>query len=116
MFSCSNSVCLAADIDECAAGTHECEQDCQNLQGSFQCLCELGYALDTDGKSCNGKRKSKEFTFSTFYSLNSATFKDDSENVNPYIPTQTCENIKVATCNHQADSLLYLWPVVWFGD
>ena len=35
------------DIDECSSGTHTCQEDmiCENLNGSFTCLCPSGYAI-----------------------------------------------------------------------
>lgn len=33
------------DVDECAAGTHQCEQTCVNTPGSYYCLCASGYNL-----------------------------------------------------------------------
>ncbi len=30
------------DIDECV-GTNDCDQDCNNLPGSFECTCDAGY-------------------------------------------------------------------------
>ena len=43
-----------SDIDECATNANECQQGCDNLVGSFQCTCNDGYALNTDGKTCTG--------------------------------------------------------------
>ena len=42
------------DINECAAGTHDCGQVCTNTDGSFTCSCNSGYTLDSNGKTCNG--------------------------------------------------------------
>ena len=43
---------VCADIDECASGTHSCEQVCVNTDGSYHCDCEGGFALDSDGRTC----------------------------------------------------------------
>ena len=42
------------DIDECVEGTDNCSQNCNNTIGSYQCLCDRGYLLDSDGLTCNG--------------------------------------------------------------
>ncbi|KDD75638.1 hypothetical protein H632_c577p0, partial [Helicosporidium sp. ATCC 50920] len=33
------------DVDECALGTHNCDQICHNVPGSFQCDCRAGFKL-----------------------------------------------------------------------
>lgn len=43
---------LYIDIDECLTGTSGCEQLCQNTPGSFKCTCFLGYAMNSDNRSC----------------------------------------------------------------
>ena len=44
-----------ADIDECAEGSHSCEQNCHNNVGSYTCSCRAGYRLAADGRSCIGE-------------------------------------------------------------
>ena len=43
------------DIDECAIGTDNCDANalCINTNGSFTCMCQLGYA--ENGENCAGK-------------------------------------------------------------
>ena len=43
------------DIDECAAGTHNCAEGatCVDTDGSFTCTCNAGYT--GDGVNCNSK-------------------------------------------------------------
>ena len=48
------SVYLCSDIDECMAGTHQCEHNCTNTVGSYTCSCHDGYSLSADGRRCNG--------------------------------------------------------------
>ena len=43
-----------SDIDECAEGSHDCEQECVNEPGSFTCSCRDGYEPLNSGKSCVG--------------------------------------------------------------
>ena len=42
-----------SDIDECD-GDHLCEHDCINIVGSYECACEIGYALQDNGVNCSG--------------------------------------------------------------
>ena len=52
------SNCLL-DIDECALGMDNCENDttfCVNTIGYFECLCLPGY-VDPNGTSCQRKLK-----------------------------------------------------------
>ena len=36
-------------------GAHDCEQICNNLPVFWQCSCNPGYRLRTDGRTCQGK-------------------------------------------------------------
>ena len=45
------------DIDECSDGTRDCSETCINTVGSFTCVCNYGYVLDTGGFTCYGKHK-----------------------------------------------------------
>lgn len=47
--------CIPADDDECMLGTDDCVQNCHDTPGSYNCSCNPGYSLNTDGFSCNGK-------------------------------------------------------------
>ena len=49
-----NCLCPCSDIDECVAGTHQCEHNCTNTVGSYTCSCRDGYSLSADGRRCNG--------------------------------------------------------------
>ena len=42
-------------VDECAVGTDQCAQLCQNVIGSYTCSCRTGYRLNADGRRCDGK-------------------------------------------------------------
>lgn len=45
-----------ADLDECADAGACGEAQCQNLPGSYSCLCDEGYAFSSQEKSCRGAR------------------------------------------------------------
>ena len=42
------------DNDECAENADNCEQVCLNTVGSFDCGCNPGYELTSDGRTCQG--------------------------------------------------------------
>ncbi len=46
---------ISSDIDECAVNTDGCEDTCINNVGSFTCVCDPGYALDTNGRTCSSE-------------------------------------------------------------
>ena len=44
---------MSVDINECN-GFHGCSHKCQNLNGTYECLCEAGYIIQADEKQCQG--------------------------------------------------------------
>ena len=42
-----------SDIDECGM-ENNCSHICKNVDGSYFCECEVGYALSADGFTCEG--------------------------------------------------------------
>lgn len=40
------------DVDECEKNNGGCDQICNNTAGSFHCSCKIGYALQSDNKTC----------------------------------------------------------------
>ena len=42
-------------MNECSDGTHTCQQVCDNTHGGFRCMCNSGFALNSDGFSCRGE-------------------------------------------------------------
>ena len=46
-----------ADVNECDKDNGNCSQMCTNTDGSFNCSCNSGYLLDSDGLyiTCNGR-------------------------------------------------------------
>ena len=45
---------LSLDIDECTLNTHNCQHNCHDTNGSFNCSCNDGYRLKTDNANCSG--------------------------------------------------------------
>ena len=44
------------DVDECAAGLHDCDQICTvTSDGWYNCSCEDGFTFDQDKHTCEGK-------------------------------------------------------------
>uniref|UniRef100_A0A2C9JEB6 Uncharacterized protein n=1 Tax=Biomphalaria glabrata TaxID=6526 RepID=A0A2C9JEB6_BIOGL len=41
-----------SDINECVADIDGCEQDCEDVEGSYNCKCNAGYTLTADRKTC----------------------------------------------------------------
>ena len=46
---------IISDINECMSPLSVCEHSCENAAGSFKCVCERGYKLNEDERSCDGK-------------------------------------------------------------
>ncbi|MFY1831986.1 FG-GAP-like repeat-containing protein [Myxococcus fulvus] len=51
-YTCTGAPTVCTDIDECAAGTDNCNENatCTNIGGSFTCACNAGY--EGDGVTC----------------------------------------------------------------
>ena len=45
-----------SDVNECSTNNGGCNQVCTNNIGSFVCSCNAGYELDSDERTCVGKR------------------------------------------------------------
>ena len=55
MLSKTEMVINAIDVNECSESNGGCGQICMNTNGSFDCSCNLGYKLNSDRFSCDGK-------------------------------------------------------------
>ena len=53
--TCTCTVTLYTDIDECNTNNGGCAQNCHNTAGSYHCSCNTGYTLNGNGHSCNGE-------------------------------------------------------------
>ena len=52
---CSYKIILL-DINECDdEDSHNCEHNCTNTVGSFECSCNSGYRLDGNRGNCSGR-------------------------------------------------------------
>lgn len=43
------------EFDECASIEHGCSHSCVNTLGGYECACDIGYELHSDGKKCESK-------------------------------------------------------------
>ena len=44
---------MYVDINECN-GFHGCSHTCENLNGTYRCLCDSGYIIQADERQCGG--------------------------------------------------------------
>ena len=51
---CFSSITLILDVDECQSNLDNCDvnADCSNTEGSYICLCNVGYS--GNGFNCSG--------------------------------------------------------------
>ena len=47
------------DFDECSIDNGGCDHNCDNTIGSYECSCNNGYELASDGKKCQGMKAIK---------------------------------------------------------
>ena len=48
-------ITFVADINECSSNNGGCAQNCHNTVGSYNCTCNTGYSLASNGHNCNGE-------------------------------------------------------------
>ncbi|XP_045765857.1 tolloid-like protein 1 isoform X1 [Maniola jurtina] len=46
------SATFMKEFDECASIDHGCSHSCVNTLGGYECACDIGYELHSDGKKC----------------------------------------------------------------
>ena len=43
-------------MNECLSNNGNCSVNCTNTVGSYMCLCNSGYMLNADARTCAGKQ------------------------------------------------------------
>ena len=74
-----------ADINECATNNGGCAQICNNTAGSYQCSCRMGYTLNSDGHSCDGKASNYLSSLSSSLALFSSLLLSFPCYLSPYL-------------------------------
>lgn len=46
-------------MDECKLNKHGCEHNCVNKIGGYECKCNIGYSLRSDGRTCESRNLKK---------------------------------------------------------
>ena len=49
---------LTSDVNECEK-ENECVFECKNTEGSYECICEDGYYLNPDHRTCTGESRTE---------------------------------------------------------
>lgn len=49
----------SSDVDECSTANGNCTQNCINTGGSYHCVCNPGYQLEYNNRTCKGQFKQK---------------------------------------------------------
>ena len=55
-YLCIYDKCYAhkyTDVNECDTNNGDCDQNCVNLEGSYECTCNSGFLLSGDGRICD---------------------------------------------------------------
>ena len=55
------------DINECLSNNGGCTHICVNQDGSYQCQCNSGFHLQSDGKTCSGDGSLDYFIFKKYH-------------------------------------------------
>ena len=56
-----NVIFACKDINECLTGSHGCQGNCSNTEGSYLCTCTEGLLLQNDRFSCKSKMFNMHF-------------------------------------------------------
>ncbi|VDK86383.1 unnamed protein product [Litomosoides sigmodontis] len=78
----SDSSVQKEEMDECKLNNHGCEHHCVNKIGGYECECNIGYSLRSDGRTC-------ESTCGGIIKASNGTFHSPNYPLN-YAPLKTC--------------------------
>ena len=63
------------DVNECLTDNGECEQRCDNIDGSYQCSCWNGFELTSDNNTCTGMKMAMQCIANIIYHFISDTLR-----------------------------------------
>lgn len=58
---------MSVSGSEPCVGEHDCQQICVNNDDSYVCICEVGYKLNADKKTCSSKSDGLSWYSPTYY-------------------------------------------------
>ena len=89
----SATVLYCLDINECTTMNGNCSELCSNTAGSYECSCNAGHQLASDGSTCIGEIYYFSTDTSVYTALNSPLLKDINECLlNNGFCSQVCVN------------------------
>lgn len=100
---------LCADIDECIVNGVMCRNGrCVNTEGSFQCICNAGFELTSDGKNCIGEgRRNTDTTRGSHKHL----FNTSAMRLGSFVDKRTRSVLGNKVQAHYKSSCLRIGPV-----
>jgi len=55
LLNCLSITTVCIEYDECQTKDHGCQHICVNTIGGYRCECKIGYELNPDGRTCEGR-------------------------------------------------------------
>ena len=89
-----------ADIDECDEDNGNCEQECFNTPGSFQCSCGSGFQLRDDGRTCQPESDTSAAASVVEIANSTVTTTQSMANNNNETVNETMSTRCQASCDH----------------
>lgn len=84
---------FSTDINECVSMPGTCSPGtCQNLDGSFRCICPPGYEVQND--QCIGKARTHTHTYRDRDAICSNTHTHTLTNIPPIFPSQISTSVR----------------------